>query len=377
MAGRLAHSLRRMLALGAILSVLPAADGLAQPCEVSATLPAQTVGRSGCQALASTGITPISDLGCGTYKGLQGGLFPLGADVAPEQHALDGRNAASAIVPRLADGTRDGANGKIGFASIGMSNTEMEFSWLRTLMRTTPGLNSRVEVVNGAQGTRTAEQWADPDSVVWTVLNDRLAAAGLTNHQVQAVWIKLANGDPARFGAFPQHAFVLEGHLALVLRIAKARYPNLAVAYLSSRTRAYTAVDRSLNPEPYAYESGFAAKWLIEEQIAGNPILRFQGAGAPVPWITWGPYLWADGVTPRDDGFTWACSDVSSDFVHPSFAGQEKVAGELLFFLQHEPTARRWFLQPRQGCGLLGIEPVGALAAAALARRRARRASRP
>lgn len=366
-----ARSLREMVAIGAFLAVLPAADVAAQPCEVSATLPAPTVGQSGCQALRATGITPLSDLGCGTYKGAQGGLFPGGAEVAPAQHAQSGLTAASAIVPRLADGTRDATNGKIGFASIGMSNTEMEFSWLRSLMNGTPGLNPRVVVVNGAQGTRTAEQWADPDSIVWQVFNERLAAAGINHLQVQAVWIKLANGDPARFGAFPEHVSVLMGHLVRVLHIAKARYPNLAVAYLSSRTRAYTAVDRSLNPEPYAYESGFAAKWLIEAQIAGNSILRFQGAGAPVPWISWGPYLWADGTTPRDDGFTWACSDLSSDFVHPSFAGQEKVAGELLFFLQHEPTARRWFLR-RQGCGLLGIEPVAALGVAALLRRRSR-----
>src|SRR5690606_39515457 len=55
-----------------------------------------------------------------------------------------------------------------------------------------------------------------------------------------------------------------------ILREAKRRYPNLRIVYLSSRTYAGYAV-RDLNPEPFAYESAFAVRGLIQEQIEGNP----------------------------------------------------------------------------------------------------------
>jgi lysophospholipase L1-like esterase len=350
-------------------------NAAAQTCTPSPTLPPALVGQSGCTALRTTGIVPLSDLGCGTYRGVQGGLYPNGENLIPAGHRNDGRAAASRIVPRGADGAPDATNGKIGFASLGMSNTEMEFSYLPGLIRTTPGLNPRVVVVNGAQGTRTAEYWADPDSVPWTVFADRIEAAGLSPLQVQALWVKLADGNPSRFGAFPQHAQTLTFHIARTVLFAKARYPNLAIVYLSSRTRAYTAVEQSLNPEPFAYETGFAPKWLIQLQIGGDPLLRHTGTNPPAPWLAWGPYLWADGETPRDDGFTWTCSDVSFDFVHPSHAGQERIAEQLLDFLRTEPTARSWFLAPRHACGLLGIESLAVIAFVAWRRARVRRSA--
>jgi hypothetical protein len=158
------------------------------------------------------------------------------------------------------------------------------------------------------------------------------------------------------------------------VRIARSRYPNLSIAYLSSRTRAYTTDPQGLNPEPFAYESGLAVKWLIEDQISGDPLLVFAGAGAPAPWLAWGPYLWADGEVPRSDGFVWECSDTASDFTHPSTTGSAKVADQLMTFLWNEPTARPWFRAPRKGCGLVGIEPLLALFLARSTRRLAGRA---
>ena len=35
----------------------------------------------------STGLIPLPDLGKGTYKGEQGGLYPDGANVPPASHA--------------------------------------------------------------------------------------------------------------------------------------------------------------------------------------------------------------------------------------------------------------------------------------------------
>ncbi len=112
-----------------------------------------------------------------------------------------------------------------------------------------------------------------------------------------------------------------------MLRNLHDRYPNLTLAYLSSRIYAGYA-STTLNPEPYAYEGGFSVKWLIADQLAGDAALNFDPASGVVeaPWAAWGPYLWADGLSPRSDGLTWGCSELSSDGTHPSASGQAKVA---------------------------------------------------
>jgi PKD repeat protein len=64
-----------------------------------------------------------------------------------------------------------------------------------------------------------------------------------------------------------------------------------------------------------------------------------------VPWLAWGPYLWADGTNPRSDGFTWPCSDLQADFTHPSPDGRNKVGTELLAFFKTDATSVPWFLK--------------------------------
>ncbi len=62
-----------------------------------------------------------------------------------------------------------------------------------------------------------------------------------------------------------------------------------------------------------------------------------------VPWIGWGPYLWADGVNPRSDGISWPRTDYE-DPVHLGPEGVEKAADLLLNFFKTAPQARCWFL---------------------------------
>src|SRR5207237_1804365 len=117
------------------------------------------------------------------------------------------------------------------------------------------------------------------------------------------------------------------------------------LVYLSSRT--YGGYAKSpLNPEPYAYESAFSVKWLIEQQIKGDPSLNFDAKKGAVkaPWLSWGPYLWANGSTKRSDGFSYDESDFAADGTHLSASGIEKVGRLMLQFFRSDSTTRPWFV---------------------------------
>ncbi|MBI3697971.1 MAG: hypothetical protein HY238_24445, partial [Acidobacteria bacterium] len=224
-------------------------------------------------------------------------------------------------------------DGKIVLLSIGMSNTTQEFQVFQKLAAADSDLNPQLVIVDGAQGGQAADTTADPQAKFWGVVEQRLGAAGVTAKQVQVVWLKQAIIQPQR--PFPAEAKRLQGYLVDTLRNLNDNYPNLKIAYLSSRIYAGYATT-PLNPEPHAYEGAFAVKWAIADQIAGKGLAR--------PWLAWGPYLWADGMKGRADGLRYLREDLQpSDGTHPSIAGREKVARQLLEFLKSHPTSRPWF----------------------------------
>ncbi len=84
-------------------------------------------GASTC-ARDSTGLIPLNDLGTGFYKGLEGGLYPGGSNVGPPAHTSSGVEIANTTVPLDTLGGPGPTNGKIVLLSIGMSNTNFEFT---------------------------------------------------------------------------------------------------------------------------------------------------------------------------------------------------------------------------------------------------------
>ncbi|WP_420641251.1 hypothetical protein [Candidatus Leptofilum sp.] len=293
----------------------------------------------------SVGLVPLTDLGTDLYMGQQGGLYPNGQNEPPATHLAAGLAQAQTIQPLAADGS-PAADGKIGFISVGMSNASLEFNSFLRLANDDPDKSDAVVIVNGAQGGWTSNKLAEnPEAEYWQVLDERLTDNGLTPTQVQVVWLKQARGG-VKNEPFPQEPQILQAQLQSIVQIVQMRYPNVKIIYLSSRIYGGYATG-PLNPEPIAYHSGFAVKWLIEAQINGEPQLNYDpNLGAvTAPWLAWGPYLWADGLTPRSDGLTWACNEFADDGTHPGTPARDKVAAMLLDFLKTDETVRAWFFR--------------------------------
>ena len=309
---------------------------------------------------------PLSELGAGTYKGFPGGLYPGGSNTAPAAHAAAGIARAQGIVPLDTAGVPN-PSGKIVLLSIGMSNTTQEFcaassttssctAWsFMGQAAADPAVNTTtLAIVNGARGGQDAQTWdAATDANYDSVRLNRLGPLGLTERQVQVAWVKQADAGPLDSLASSQaDAYLLETRLGNIVRALKARYPKLQLVFLSSRIYAGYATT-TLNPEPYAYESGFAVKWLVQaqsDQMANGGTMTDARAGdlnydTGAPWIGWGPYLWADGTTPRQaDGLTWQPADFAPDGTHPSQSGQQKVGTQLLVFFKGSPLTKCWFV---------------------------------
>ena len=302
------------------------------------------------QPKPSTGLVPLDQMTAeDKYKGEDGGLYGGGRNVPSPGHQMAAGKELAKIVPLDAAG-KPAAGGKIVFISIGMSNTTQEFSKFRELADRDPARSPAVVIVDGAQGGQDAIRWTDEsDRSPWSVLDQRLQAAGVAAAQVEVAWVKHARIGPSRYGDYPKHADELRGHWLTSLHLAKKRFPNLRLAYLSSRLYAGYAAT-ALNPEPYAYESAFAVRRLILDQARGDAALNWDSSkgDAAAPLLLWGPYLWADGTTPRkSDGLVWVREDLAGDGTHPSpTSGREKVADLLLKFLKGDPNARGWFCRP-------------------------------
>jgi hypothetical protein len=300
----------------------------------------------------STGQIPLQDLGAGWYEGMQGGLYAGGSNTMPDGHLVQGLELAREVGPVDELGNPDPA-GSYVFLTVGMSNADIESPYIfNALQQSGSGIADGLVFVNGAKWGWDAEDMAELQSEYWIgpengpgILENQLLSKGVTDAQVQVIWLKQAISREA-FPTFAEYTARFEEDMITIIQALRAKFPNLKLLYLENRSYGgYSTTN--LNREPYAYWVSFGDKWLIEAQLAGDPRLNADPASGPVmaPWLAWGPTLWADGMVPRSDGLTWECTDFTDKGVHVSEFGADKVAGLADDFVHSDFTAEQWFLQ--------------------------------
>jgi hypothetical protein len=325
----------------------------------------------GSTTASDTGEPPVNDLfpthplsagGNWTYLGFAGGQYPDGADI-PSPHRAAGITRALQIRPLDATG-QPSPGGKVVMVSIGMSNTTQEFcnssqngqcaagTFVQQALADPAVQRGSLVLVDGAAGGQTAATWDSPSDPNYDRIRDtRLPLWGVTEPQVQIAWVKVANAQPrSALPANDADAYGLQAQIGSIARALKVRYPNLKLVFLSNRTYGGYATT-PLNPEPYAYESGFGVKWVIGAQIAqmaGGAVDSRSGDlnyHTVAPWLAWGPDLWANGEISRPDGLFWVRADFrDTDGTHPSATGVQKVGRLLLDYFKTSPFSRCWFV---------------------------------
>ncbi len=295
----------------------------------------------------STPMQALTDLGTGTYQGYEGGLYPNGSNVRPEPHDSDGLAFADAIQPLDSNGNPS-PTGKYVLLAIGESTAQNEFTTFLPYANSDPAKNPNLVIVNGAQGGATPNSFVSSGTYYWsTILNNYLPQNGVTANQVVAIWIE--DTDSIKAGSFPNDMASMQSEYETMMQDFLVNFPQVKLVYWSSRV--YGGYSNGLvnpdDPEPYAFEAGYAVKDAIADQINGAANLNYNPLNGPVlaPWMAWGPYYWSNGMMGRADGLIWDCEDFSSDGTHPSFGfGQQKVANQLLNFFRTDTTTTPWYL---------------------------------
>jgi len=275
----------------------------------------------------------------------QTGLYPGGTNTIPAGHLAKGLAIAQAIKPLNASGQVDQTNGTIKAYGEGMSNTLAVFCALESnYLTNNPDVNSKFTFDNQAQG--------GCDLICWEG-----KGAGTAQQDVQLAFLYHSNNRPQQadgtpqFPAapfltkedkyFPSHAQVTKDMLKSRILQLKQQFPNLKIAYLSARDfGGWTCPPASSGPsyrEPVGYEENFSAKWLIEDQINGDPSLAFEGAGAVAPWLCWGPYTWEDSKAYPQAWWQ------SGSGTHPCPNAADALAQSWYNFLISDPTSNPWF----------------------------------
>lgn len=356
-AGIISGTIASTVPLATYNFTVQASDSGSPPQTASSTLSLTVLAPTGAScnnitwdvAGTTTPIVDMPDLGAGSYLGSEGGLYFNGSNQDSAQHSSDGVSFAQSLVPLDANGNPDPVNGQMVMLGLGISTIEVEMDAFVPMANGDPEKNPSVLVINGAEPHASATDFASMSSLYWdTLINDIIPNAGASPNQVVAVLFEDIDKSPK--GTYPKDDVQLQSELESVAQNILSFFPNVKMLFY--QPRAYSGFSNgvsTVDPEPYVYEQGFAIRGAIEDQINGLPSLNYNPANGPVmaPWLSWGPYTWANGMIPNSSGLAYSCQDFigSNDGHHPSQKyGAPKIAAQFLNFFKTSPLTVPWFL---------------------------------
>jgi hypothetical protein len=211
-----------------------------------------------------------------------------------------------------------------------------------------PSINPNLVIVSAAMPRASAYLWSGSTFGGWTDITDFfLPQNGVTANQVVAAWVLTTDGDIP--GVFPGDMVQLQAEFESIAQNLHSLFPNLTMAFYTSRFYAGYGNGQpgTVSPEPYAYESAFAVRGMIQDQLNGLASMNYNPANGTVkaPWVAWGDYDWANGLNARPDGFAWNCQDfMLNNGEHNSPPGSEKDANLMLNFFRTNDATVPWFL---------------------------------
>ncbi len=286
------------------------------------------------------GVKPLVDMKPDeTYHGEKGGLYGEYENSPPQEHRKRAVIALDEIEPLDENGNPD-QDGAIGFLSHGMSFCEMYFETFNAQAQNDQQKSPYVVPINGASGgleysTRSLGLGGYPLDAFLNRITEKIK--DITPEQIQVAWLQ-----PTHFPYPPEltepmlYAENLQSYLTEGILNLDSIFPNLKIIYLSDRP--YQGFGEQYIV-PLGYEVGFAVRNTILDQIEGNSGI----ASDNIPVLLWGPYLWTNGESPRDDGFTWKADYFGEQAIHPSQSGRERFAELFVEFLHTNELAKPWY----------------------------------
>lgn len=302
----------------------------------------------------STGLIPITDLGTDFYEGTwQGGLYQGGSNIPPVGHLNKGIGIVKKLKPLDSLGNVNYATGKIVLAGFGASTVGGPFNHMIQLMKDYTDLNPCMKSVNAANGSDGITAMYIGNDEYWDYIEIfKLGEKDLKPIQVQVGWLMHSSRIDSNGSDINSYTDSLIKRFTIALNAMQYYYPNLKLVFVSGFPYGgYADPSKALYhviKEPSSYHHNFAMKELIRRQISGDPTLKYKEPGKQVPYLIWGPPLWADGKNPRDyDGLTWNCEAefaIDGGGYHLTNEGKDKLANILLDFFRTDTLSESWFM---------------------------------
>lgn len=302
----------------------------------------------------STGLIPLTDLGAAFYEGTwQGGLYQGGLNHPPTGHLNKGINIVKKLKPLDSLGLVNYATGKIVLAGFGASTVGGPFNHMIQIMKDSTDQNPCMKAVNAANGSDGVTAMYIGNEEYWDYIEIfKLAEKDITPIQIQVGWLMHSSRTDSNGSDVSSYADSLVKRFTVALEALWYYYPNLKLVFVSGFPYGgYADPNKALYhviKEPSSYHHNFAMKELIRRQISGDPTLKYREPGKKVPYLVWGPPLWADGKNPTAyNGLTWNCEAefaIDGGGYHLTNVGKDKLATILLEFFRTDTLSESWFM---------------------------------